>query len=101
MPRNVKTHAYITLGFPRDLQAWQALQHEARERDMSVPRLIKLILVDRYQASHGQRQEEPAARKAVHRQASSTRTVVTETSAEAHTITNNAVAAAAFWGEDA
>lgn len=53
MPRNVEENMYITIGFARDSPTWQRLQHEARELDISVPHLIKMLLADRTAALEG------------------------------------------------
>ena len=57
MPRNTEENIYITIGFARDSPAWQQLQHEAKELDISVPHLIKVLLADRTAAlaGHGKR----------------------------------------------
>lgn len=53
MPRNAEENIYITIGFARNSPAWQRLQREARELDISVPHLIKALLTDRTVALEG------------------------------------------------
>jgi hypothetical protein len=53
MPRNAEENIYVTIGFACDSPAWQRLQREARELDISVPHLIKVLLADRAAALEG------------------------------------------------
>lgn len=53
MPRNVEENVYITIGFARESPTWQRLQREARDLDISVPHLIKVLLADRTVALEG------------------------------------------------
>jgi hypothetical protein len=53
MPRNVEENVYITIGFARESPTWQRLQREARDLDISVPHLIKVLLADRTIALEG------------------------------------------------
>jgi hypothetical protein len=53
MPRNAEENNYITIGFVRDSPTWQRLQREAKELDISVPHLIKVLLADRTAALAG------------------------------------------------
>ena len=53
MPRNAEENIYVTIGFARDSPAWQRLQREAQELDISVPHLIKVLLADRTAALDG------------------------------------------------
>lgn len=53
MPRNVEENVYITVGFARDSWTWQRLQSEARDLDISIPHLIKILLADRAAALDG------------------------------------------------
>ncbi len=53
MARNVEENVYVTIGFARGSPIWQWLQHEARELDISVPHLIKVLLADRAAALEG------------------------------------------------
>jgi hypothetical protein len=53
MPRNAEENIYVTIGFAHDSPAWQRLQREARELDISVPHLIKVLLADRTAALEG------------------------------------------------
>ncbi len=53
MPRDVEENVYVTLGFARDSPTWQRLQCEAKELDISVPHLIKVLLADRTSALAG------------------------------------------------
>ncbi len=47
MPRNAEENIYITIGFARDSPTWQRLQREAKQLDISVPHLVKVLLADR------------------------------------------------------
>jgi hypothetical protein len=53
MPRNVEENVYVTIGFARESPTWQRLQREARDLDISVPHLIKVLLADRTAALEG------------------------------------------------
>jgi hypothetical protein len=54
MARNGEENVYITLGFARCSATWQRLQREAKELDISVPHLIKVLLADRTAALEGE-----------------------------------------------
>jgi hypothetical protein len=54
MPRNGEENVYVTLGFARLSPTWQRLQREAKELDISVPHLIKVLLADRTAALEGE-----------------------------------------------
>ena len=56
MPRNVEENIYVTISLARDSPAWQRLQREARELDISVPHLIKVLLADRADGPRWSRQ---------------------------------------------
>lgn len=117
MPRNMQTHVYVTLGFRRDLAAWKDLQAEAQQRDMSIPRLIKLILVDRQNSAHAHEQALSPQRVAKTSTENGSREM-SERPRVAHLgreaqgqqdndnkhdpqmLTHKAAAAAAFWGEE-
>jgi len=102
MPRNTTTHAYLTLSFPHDLKAWQDLRTEAQQRDISVQRLIKLIIVDRHLMQHGQEKggKLNSKREEEKRHAPSTKGSHAEAETDAQTVSQNAAAAAAFWSEE-
>lgn len=53
MPRNIEENVYITIGFARESPTWQQLLREARDLDISVPHLIKVLLADRTAALEG------------------------------------------------
>jgi hypothetical protein len=53
MARNREENVYVSLGFARLSPTWQRLQREAKELDISVPHLIKVLLADRTAALEG------------------------------------------------
>ena len=53
MARNVIENVYVTIAFARDSIAWQRLQREADELDISIAHLIKALLADRAVALEG------------------------------------------------
>ena len=53
MPRNVEENVYVTIGFTRCSPTWQRLQSEAKDLDISIPHLIKVLLADRTVALEG------------------------------------------------
>jgi len=53
MPRNVEENVYVTIGFTRCSPIWQWLQSVAKDLDISIPNLIKVLLADRTAALEG------------------------------------------------
>lgn len=53
MARNVEENVYVTIAFSRDSIAWNGLQREAADLDISVAHLIKVLLADRVLALQG------------------------------------------------
>jgi hypothetical protein len=104
MPRNVEENIYVTIGFARDSPAWQRLQREARELDISVPHLIKALLADRTAAleGHGKHLWFPRKMQAPQRQMATLPAVPVPTPPVADDSSRRATAAAAaanYWDD--
>lgn len=104
MPRNAEENIYITIGFARDSPAWQRLQHEAKELDISVPHLIKVLLADRTAAlaGHGKQLWFPREMHSPQKQSAPPTTALAPKPPAADESSRQATAAAAaanYWGD--
>ncbi len=104
MPRNVEENVYVTIGFTRRSPTWQRLQSEAKDLDISVPHLIKVLLADRAAALEGHGKHLWFAREvSAHSTAHTVSLPITQTSPPAgDPATKRATAAAAaadYWDD--